>query len=327
MARHKKTENYNKHETRYFKERNLQGNQIKMSVQSNESEVILTHPDDSSCSTTILKYGATVISWKLKGDEQLWLSSGAKLDGSKPVRGGIPLVFPVFGKNASDELLSKLPQHGLARNSTWEFLGQTKSNPPTVQFALYPEIANQEMTALWPVDFSLILTVELGLEHLKTSIEVNNPSKTDSLKFNWLFHSYFRIEDVEGAFVSNLVGMKVYDQLLKETYVDKHPVITIHEEKDLIYQNVDDDRIIQIVNKGVALHTIKRINLPDAVVWNPWIEKSKSMGDFEPKSGYQHMICVEPGHVHDFITLEPGQSWKAAQLLDKTSIAFQRVEL
>ena len=44
----------------------------------------------------ILLYGATVISWKsANGKENLFLSEKAHLDGSKPVRGGIPLVFPV----------------------------------------------------------------------------------------------------------------------------------------------------------------------------------------------------------------------------------------
>jgi len=47
-------------------------------------------------SVTVLLYGATVISWKdAEGQEKLWLSEAAKLDGSKAVRGGIPLVFPV----------------------------------------------------------------------------------------------------------------------------------------------------------------------------------------------------------------------------------------
>jgi glucose-6-phosphate 1-epimerase len=47
-------------------------------------------------SVQVLLYGATVISWKDgSGDEKLWLSDAAKLDGSKAVRGGIPIVFPV----------------------------------------------------------------------------------------------------------------------------------------------------------------------------------------------------------------------------------------
>jgi glucose-6-phosphate 1-epimerase len=36
-----------------------------------------------------------VTSWKTGGQEQLFVSEKAHLDGSKPIRGGIPLVFPV----------------------------------------------------------------------------------------------------------------------------------------------------------------------------------------------------------------------------------------
>ena len=47
-------------------------------------------------SVTVYLYGATVTSWKLaNGEEQLFLSEKAHLDGSKPIRGGIPVVFPV----------------------------------------------------------------------------------------------------------------------------------------------------------------------------------------------------------------------------------------
>lgn len=47
-------------------------------------------------SVTVHLYGATVTSWKLSnGEEQLFLSEKSHLDGSKPIRGGIPLVFPV----------------------------------------------------------------------------------------------------------------------------------------------------------------------------------------------------------------------------------------
>lgn len=47
-------------------------------------------------SVTVSLHGATVTSWKTaNGTEQLWLSEAAALDGSKPIRGGIPVVFPV----------------------------------------------------------------------------------------------------------------------------------------------------------------------------------------------------------------------------------------
>ena len=58
-----------------------------------QGKVIAVLPTGDS--VEVLLYGATVTSWKSNGKENLWLSKAAKLDGSKPVRGGIPVVFPV----------------------------------------------------------------------------------------------------------------------------------------------------------------------------------------------------------------------------------------
>lgn len=63
------------------------------SVQTEQGKVIAALP--SGDSVEVLLYGATVTSWKSNGKENLWLSTAAKLDGSKPVRGGVPVVFPV----------------------------------------------------------------------------------------------------------------------------------------------------------------------------------------------------------------------------------------
>ena len=46
-------------------------------------------------SVEILLYGATVVSWKNNGKENIFVSDAAVVDGSKPVRGGVPIVFPV----------------------------------------------------------------------------------------------------------------------------------------------------------------------------------------------------------------------------------------
>ena len=77
---------------------------IQSPVTKSPQPVVDISPDNSRViarlprgdSVEVLFYGATVISWKSSnGAENLWLSEAAKLDGSKPVRGGIPVVFPV----------------------------------------------------------------------------------------------------------------------------------------------------------------------------------------------------------------------------------------
>ncbi|KAL0562372.1 hypothetical protein V5O48_019715, partial [Marasmius crinis-equi] len=92
-------------------------------------------------SATVLLYGATVTSWKA-GDkrnpepfERLFVSSKATLDGSKPVRGGIPVVFPCFGAPTHPEH-QKLSQHGFARNSLWTFDSVVMDNEAGVSIRL-----------------------------------------------------------------------------------------------------------------------------------------------------------------------------------------------
>ncbi|QPG75473.1 hypothetical protein FOA43_002828 [Brettanomyces nanus] len=289
-----------------------------MPITNNDDEVIITSPSNGKTQLKVLKYGATVYSWTVNGKEQLWLSDAAKLDGSKPVRGGIPLVFPVFGKS-TDASVSKMPQHGFARRSTWEFLGQTTENPPAVQFGLGPELADQEVYSKWDNgdnDFTLVLTLTLENDSIRTRIDISNPDKKP-WKFNWLFHSYLKVDDIEDVLVNNLPGEICYDQVIEESYEEREPAVNFAGELDRIYQNVSTKKLLQVIEMGKVVHNVRRKNLPDVVIWNPWTDKSKGMADFEPKNGYLKMICVEPGYVHDFVTLKPGEKWSGEQIIYK----------
>lgn len=56
-------------------------------------------------------------------------------------------------------------------------------------------------------------------------------------------------------------------------------------------------------------------SLADAVVWNPWIEKSLKMSaDFDPLE-YKQMVCVEVGAVASPVVLKAGKSWKAVHTI------------
>jgi glucose-6-phosphate 1-epimerase len=68
--------------------------QAQVNISHSNSRVSAVLPTGES--VEILLYGATIISWKdAAGTDKLWLSEKAKLDGSKAVRGGVPVVFPV----------------------------------------------------------------------------------------------------------------------------------------------------------------------------------------------------------------------------------------
>ena len=51
------------------------------------------------------------------------------------------------------------------------------------------------------------------------------------------------------------------------------------------------------------------------MTWNPWIEKAKALGDFEPKDGYKRMLCVEVGAVNGWTKLEPGDTFEGGQII------------
>lgn len=71
-----------------------------------------------------------------------------------------------------------------------------------------------------------------------------------------------------------------------------------------------------IVNEGgQTAFSVVRDNLNDVVVWNPWTDKAAGMGDFAPKDGFKHMVCVEAGSVSAWQTLEPGDAFEGAQTI------------
>lgn len=302
--------------------------------QTDDGKVIISTANGAT-SATVLLYGATVLSWKAQGSEQLWLSESAKLDGSKAVRGGIPLVFPVFGPPPADLKAKGFVQHGFARTSTWEFLGLKSEDEKhiEVQFGLGPETVEPEALKLaWPFDFTLVYTLALDSEAntLQTSISIENPDsglKSQAWQFQWLFHTYFKVPEVQNVGVTGLVGIQVADKVSKSEYSEKDDLVLISEEVDRVYKDVPATSIpLQIVSTSPseqaaktastpALFSVVRQNLDDVVVWNPWTENANALSDFTPKSGFHQMLCVEAGTVGKFVDLAPGQKWEASQTL------------
>ncbi|KAJ9119880.1 hypothetical protein QFC24_005594 [Naganishia onofrii] len=136
-------------------------------------------------SAEIYYYGATVTSWIAGGKERLFVSSKAALDGSKPIRGGIPICWPIFGpppKEADESLQyhAKLSQHGFARNHNWTLQHVVMDRPEgvSVRFVLDP---TPEIVSIFPHPFHLTYVVTLTKHELCTDIHVVNPSPTKSL--------------------------------------------------------------------------------------------------------------------------------------------------
>lgn len=92
------------------------------------------------------------------------------------------------------------------------------------------------------------------------------------------------------------------------------PSLTITRETDRVYKSIKQDTT-SIVQDGKPRLDVVRDNLEDSVVWNPWIEKAKGMGDFEPKDGYKQMLCVEVGALNGWQKLEGGETFEGGQIV------------
>jgi glucose-6-phosphate 1-epimerase len=207
-------------------------------------------------------------------------------------------VFPQFGPG-------KLQQHGFARISKWKHASVGES---AVCFTLTHDMIPESFKDLWPFEFMLTYTVELLPTGLKMEFKVQNTGSI-AFPFTCLLHTYFSVDDVSNASVEKLQNAVFTDSLVDKTkQKESRALVTIEKEVDRIYENISNELI---VNKNVKLELG---GFTDAVVWNPWIEKSKKMADFDDEE-YKKMICVEVGVVSHELVLEPAKEWVGYQVL------------
>ncbi|TRM66329.1 galactose mutarotase-like domain-containing protein [Schizophyllum amplum] len=282
-----------------------------MPVEQTNDKVILTHPKGASAE--ILLYGATVISYKIAGDERLFVSSKAALDGSKAVRGGIPVVFPCFGPPSHPDHMH-LPQHGFARTSTWKFDSIVMDNNAGVSVKLYL-VPTPEIEKVFDKPFALAYVVTLAEHQLSTDLHVTNTS-TQAWEFQALFHNYIRAPADEVT-VSPLSALSYYDktessdEAKKTPKVEQRYEVDVKKTTDSVYEAAPGKYKILWPGGGLDVRTT---NFKDVVVWNPQ-ESGKSMSDME-EGGWKNYVCVEPGHVRGYVRLDAGNTWVGQQVLE-----------
>ncbi|KAF8591842.1 galactose mutarotase-like protein [Ramaria rubella] len=286
-----------------------------MPLKTTNSKVTLSHPNGSSAE--VLLYGATVISWKAPSQfdggspsERLFTSSKAFLDGSKPVRGGIPVVFPFFGPPTRPEH-SHLAQHGFARSEVWKFDSTIMDNEAgvSVRFVLEPSV---NVKTKFPAAFSLVYVVTLAAHQLTTGLHVTNPSTTETLTFQALLHTYIRA-NIALSTVTPFKGLKYINKLKPGWPVEteERQAVDVREPADYVYKSAGGD--YEVTWGGGLGVEVKATGFDDVVIWNPGKEGRK-MADME-EGGWDLFIAVEPGAASYWIDLAPGKSWIGQQSL------------
>jgi glucose-6-phosphate 1-epimerase len=247
--------------------------------------------------------GAHVAHFHPKGGRPvLWMSLASRFEGGKPIRGGVPICFPWFGRKAGSP---EAPQHGFARILPWTIVEVTREADFGLRALL--ELTPETVARggfVTELQAALAVTVSRSLRMDLTVRNVGRASAT----FEEALHSYFAVSDVRQVRVRGLEGVGYVDSTAAATRKpgDTEP-IAIAAETDRVYTGatgtvtVDDPgwrRRIVVGKQGSAT----------TVVWNPWVAKAKAMPDFGDDE-WTGMICIETANaLDDAIHLAPGDS-------------------
>lgn len=256
-------------------------------------------------SAGISLFGGHVVSFKPQGKEDLiWMSQQAKFDGKTALRGGIPVCWPWFGRVAA-------PAHGFARSSEWTLVDHRENdNGVIVELGLNP---SDETLAIWPHQFEARLIVEIT-EQLTVTLDVTN-TDSKTWAFSGALHSYLNVGDIHQVSTKGM-GSSYIDGLNNGEVCQGSDTLVLNDSIDRVYTQPEAkisvldpvfDRTLVVENHG---HN-------SAVLWNPWVEGAKSMGDMQD-DGFLTMLCVEstlhapsietgktlqPGEKHQLITI------------------------
>ncbi len=257
---------------------------------------------DGTESAGLCRQGAHLLDWHgPDGAGRLFLSRRAEFAPGAAIRGGVPVVFPQFGDGP-------LPKHGLARNRPWR-VAEALADRATLVLEDDPQTR-----ALWPHAFRLTLTAALAPGHLTVRLAVENHG-TAPFAFTCALHTYFAVADIRQTTVHGLAGVPFLDSLRSgRRDTETRDTIPFDGEVDRIYVGAPDHGLA-IRDAGHARSfTLAKSNMPDAVLWNPWVDKARRLPDFLPEE-YRRMVCLETGVIATPQSLAPGAVWSGETVI------------
>jgi glucose-6-phosphate 1-epimerase len=243
--------------------------------------LLLTSPDGAQASIAL--YGAHLISWRgADGRERLFCSAKSALDGSKAIRGGVPVIFPQFAARGTGM------RHGFARVSTWRVVEQgIDGHAAFAVLALTPADLAPQHAQAWPHGFELRLRIAIHANELSMRFEVRNTGAAP-FPFAAALHTYFLVDDIAAVRID---GVETEE-------------LAITDKFDRVYEGVQPR--LALVDGGVVL-TLRQQGFTDAVVWNPGAEDAAALADMADGE-YRRFVCIEPALL-DGPMLQPGGRW------------------
>lgn len=262
---------------------------------------------DAKC--TVQRHGAHITSYQRNGDERLFLSQKAVMDGTKPIRGGIPICWPWFGQLHPDIAKHGIA-HGLVRNQLWRVTARVTSDTFD-SVTLQPYDTSH---SLWPNGLTCQLKITLS-DHLAVELITQNVGNTVS-EFTGALHTYFAVDDITKV---HLTGFGAPHQYLNQLDGQHYPTPT-----DAYIFYCETDRVHMSALSETTIHSnfggnsekqtqIAHAGHDSLVVWNPWIDKAANMSDLD-NAEYQKFVCIETA-VTQGVTLQPNDTHILKQMI------------
>ena len=242
--------------------------------------------------------GAHIYHWHPEHSQHpvLFCSKRAIFKDGKSIRGGIPVCWPWFGPKEGQM------QHGFARLSQWQIV-EDKSEGSDTHLILSMQ-SNDETKNFFPYDFALSLEVMAG-ENLSLSLVTTNQSDVD-MPLTQALHTYFQIGDIEDIEIKGLDLSSYLDKTDDYKIKLQEGDVVIRGETDRIY--LSDNELILIDKFNNREIVIENFGATNAVIWNPWKDKVKTIYDMEEEE-YRNFICIETANADTALTLAPGESY------------------
>ncbi len=255
----------------------------------------------------VAEQGAQVLRYRRTGEQPLiWLSELAAYQSGQGVRGGVPLCWPWFGDIKRNPpavqamTTGDAPFHGLARSVAWQ-LADIDQRDDGVQLAFDLDASNG--LPGWPQSASLRLDIELT-EQLSLRLTTQNLGSAP-LHLSQALHSYFAVSDIRQVQVRELDGCRYIETLADWAELRQQGDLHFAGETDRIYLDVPQ-RLVLRDNGWQRQIVLETRGSRSAVLWNPWIDKSKTLSQFA-SAAWQGMLCIETANVwDDCVRLAPG---------------------
>jgi glucose-6-phosphate 1-epimerase len=246
---------------------------------------------------TVSLFGAHLLSWKTAdGKERLFVSSQTPLDGSKAIRGGVPVIFPQFNVRGPGL------RHGFARVSTWRLTGQGGDGGSSfIEFSLNQGDLSAEHAQAWPHAFELALRFTLHGDALEMDYTVHNSGAAD-FPFGVALHTYYDVGHLDATSISGLQHQQYTDHHLN-TRTQEYPALHFTEKHDRLYQSTP----ALTLNTADATLRLEQQGFSEWVVWNPGQDDAKALVDLADEE-YQRFVCIEPARI-DQQPLAAGATW------------------